>query len=92
MLISSNDDIGRPCDIGGSNRLFSGDDRGGRDFSPMAGVWKEHVTSYISMSYDQFFRCTSAMIGQTCDERYLNYYLIHLVSLLSRDIISGDPG
>jgi len=57
---------------------FSGDDRWGRDFSPTVGVWKEHVTSDISMSYDQFFRCTSAMIGQTCEERYLNYYLIFI--------------
>jgi len=53
---------------------FSGDDRWGRDFSPTAGVWKEHVTSDISMSYDQVFRCTSAMIGQTCDERYLKIW------------------
>lgn len=26
------------------------------------------------MSYDQVFRCTSAMIGQTCDERYLKIW------------------
>jgi len=32
---------------------FSGDDWWGRDFSPTVGVWKEHVTSDISMSYDQ---------------------------------------
>lgn len=53
--------------------------RWGRDYhtgnySPSAGVWKEHVTSDISMSYDQVFRCTSAMIGQTCDERYLKIW------------------
>jgi len=58
--------------------LFSGDDRWGRDFSPIVGFWKEHVTSDISMSYDQFFRCTSAMIGQTREEHYLNYYLIFI--------------
>jgi len=48
--------------------------RWGRGSSPTAGVWKEHVTSDISMSYDQVFRCTSAMIGQTCDERYLKIW------------------
>lgn len=54
-------------------------DRWGRDaisgnFSPTAGVWKEHVTSDISMSHEQVFCCTSAMIGQTCDERYLKIW------------------
>ena len=44
-------------------------------YSPTAGVWKEHVTSDISMSYEQVFRCTSAMIGQISDERYLKIWV-----------------
>ena len=30
--------------------------------------------SDISMSYDQVFRCISAIIGQTCEERYLKIW------------------
>ena len=53
--------------------------RWGRDVSsgnasPTRGIWRERVTSDITMDYDQIFRCTSAMIGQTGDERYLKIW------------------
>jgi len=43
----------------------------GGDYLPTSGIWKEHVTSDISMSEDQLIVCTAAKIGQMCDERTL---------------------
>ena len=44
------------------------------DYSPTSGIWKEHVTSDISMSQDQLNVATAARIGQTCDERSLTIW------------------
>jgi len=41
---------------------------------PTSGIWKEHVTSDISMSEDQLIVATAARIGQMCDERTLTIW------------------
>lgn len=46
----------------------------GGDHPPTSGIWKEHVTSDISLSEDQLIVATAAKIGQMCDERALTIW------------------
>ena len=50
-----------------------GRDYGG-DHPPTSGIWKEHVTSDISLSQEQLIVATAARIGQMCDERALTIW------------------
>jgi len=51
-----------------------GRDASSGNASPTKGIWRERVVSDETMDIDQIFRCASAMVGQTGDERYLKIW------------------